>query len=68
MNDTDIQKVQAHLQRTFGNAKIVLKPRPKQKDSVEVYVGEEFVGLVYKDEDEDGSFDFQMSILGEDLG
>lgn len=67
MNDTDIQRVQAHLQRTFANAKITLKPRPKQKDSAEVYVGEEFVGLVYKDEDEDGSFDFQMSILGEDL-
>ena len=39
MNDTDIQKVQAHLQRTFGNAKIALKLRPKQKDSAEVYVG-----------------------------
>ena len=63
-----MQKVQAHLQRTFANAKITLKARPKQKDSAEVYVGEEFVGLVYKDEDEDGSFDFQMSILGEDLG
>ena len=68
MNDTDIQKVQAHLQKTFGNKTIALKLRPKQKDSAEVYVGEEFVGLVYKDEDEDGSFDFQMSILGEDLG
>lgn len=63
-----MQKVQAHLQRTFANKAIVLKLRPKQKDSAEVYVGEEFVGLVYKDEDEDGSFDFQMSILGEDLG
>lgn len=67
MNETDIKRVQAHLQRTFANTKITLKPRPKQKDSAEVYIGEEFVGLVYKDEDEDGSFDFQMSILGEDL-
>ena len=67
MNETDIKRVQAHLQKTFANTTITLKPRPKQKDSVEVYVGEEFVGLVYKDEDEDGSFDFQMSILGEDL-
>lgn len=67
MNETDIKRVQAHLQRTFGNTTIALKLRPKQKDSAEVYVGEEFVGLVYKDEDEDGSYDFQMSILGEDL-
>ena len=67
MTDADLKRVQAHLQTTFGNAKIVLKLRTKQKDSAEVYVGEEFVGLVYKDEDEDGSYDFQMSILGEDL-
>ena len=42
-------------------------PRPRQKDSCEVYVGEEFVGVVYQDEDEDGSFMFEMAILGEDL-
>ncbi|HEX2801381.1 MAG TPA: DUF3126 family protein, partial [Phenylobacterium sp.] len=39
----------------------------KQKDSAEVYVGEEFVGVVFEDEDGDGSFMFEMAILGEDL-
>ena len=68
MEDTDIQRIEAHLKRTFGNGQIALKKRPKQKDSCEVYVGEEFVGVIYQDEDEDGSFMFEMAILGEDLG
>ena len=67
MNDKDIKRVEAHLKRTFGGAAISLKPRPKQKDSCEVYVGEEFVGVVFQDEDEDGSFMFEMAILAEDL-
>ena len=60
-------RVEAHLKRTFGNAGITIKARPKQKDSGEVYVGEEFVGVLYQDEDEDGSFMFEMAILAEDL-
>jgi hypothetical protein len=67
MNDKDLKRIEAHLKRTFGNQTITLKPRPKQKDSCEVYVGEEFVGVVYQDEDEDGSFMFEMAILSEDL-
>lgn len=67
MNDKDIQRIEAHLRRTFANANISLKARPKQKDSAEVYVGEEFIGVVFQDEDEDGSFMFEMAILAEDL-
>ena len=67
MQDQDIQRIEAHLKRTFGNQALQLKKRPKQKDSCEVYVGEEFIGVVYQDEDEDGSFMFEMAILAEDL-
>jgi hypothetical protein len=67
VNDKDIKRIENHLRRTFANQQIVLKARPKQKDSAEVYIGEEFVGVVYQDEDEDGSFMFEMAILGEDL-
>jgi hypothetical protein len=63
----DIQKLEGHLRGTFANARIKLVPRPKQKDSCEVYIGEEFVGVVFQDEDEDGSFMFEMAILAEDL-
>ncbi len=67
MDDKDSKRIETHLRRTFANAQITLKARPKQKDSAEVYIGEEFVGVVYQDEDEDGSFMFEMAILAEDL-
>ena len=67
MNEQDIQRVEAHLKRTFGNPKIAVKLRTKPKDSAEVYVGDEFLGVLYQDEDEDGSFMFEMAILAEDL-
>ena len=67
MKDTDTKRVESHLRRTFGTAAITLKPRPKQKDSAEVYLGDEFIGVVYEDEDEEGSFMFEMAILSEDL-
>ena len=68
MKDTDAKRVEQHLRRTFGNNALSLKPRPKQKDSCEVYIGDEFVGVVYRD-DEDGdlSYNFSMAILDIDL-
>ena len=66
LEDRDAKRIEAHLRRTFGNKALALKAR-KQKDSAEVYIGEEFIGVVYQDEDEDGSFMFEMAILGEDL-
>ena len=67
MEQKDITRVEAHLRRTFGAQTLALKPRPKQKDSAEVYIGEEFLGVVFQDEDDDGSFMFEMAILAEDL-
>jgi hypothetical protein len=68
LTDFEIEKVQSHLRRTFANPTITLKKRLKQKDSAEVYVGDEFIGVVFRD-DEDGelSFMFEMAILDEDL-
>lgn len=64
----DITKVQSHLRKTFGCDDVILKPRSRAKDSAEVYVKEEFIGLVYRDEDEgELSFLFEMAILAEDL-
>lgn len=67
MKTTDMKRLETHLKRTFGNDTIAVKPRPKVTDSAEVYVGEEFLGVVFEDEDEDGSFMFEMAILAEDL-
>ena len=67
MDQKDIERVQAHLKRTFGTPHIALKARPKQKDSAEVEIKGEFIGVIYEDEDEPGSFMFEMAILSEDL-
>jgi uncharacterized protein DUF3126 len=64
----DIKKVETYLRRLFGNTQIRVVPRPKKDDSAEVYIGEEFVGVLFvDDEDEDLSYNFQMAILGSDL-
>jgi hypothetical protein len=66
MDQNDIDRVQAHLKRTFGNPHVAVIAR-KQKDSAEVELKGEFIGVVYEDEDEAGSFLFEMAILAEDL-
>lgn len=67
MNHPEIIKLQKFLQQKFGNRGIDVRPR-KQNDSVEVYLGEEFLGLIYvDDEDGDRSYNFQMAILDVDL-
>jgi hypothetical protein len=68
LNHPEIIKLQNYLQQKFNNRAIDVRPRQKQNDSVEVYVGEEFLGLIYiDDEDGDKSYNFQMAILEEDL-
>jgi hypothetical protein len=66
MTPAEIAKVQDYLFKTFQTKGLEVKPR-KQKDSAEVYIGEDFVGVVYVDEDEAGSYLFEMAILKEDL-
>jgi len=64
----EVRKLDAYLKKVFGNARIRVVPRPKKDDSAEVYVGEEFIGVVFvDDEDGDRSYNFQMAILGTDL-
>ncbi|MFM8821737.1 MAG: DUF3126 family protein [Phenylobacterium sp.] len=67
MDERTLRKIEGHLRGAFANARINVVPRPRQKDSAEVYIGEEFVGVVFEDEDEAGSFMFEMAILAEDL-
>ena len=68
MDVQEIRKIEAYLKRLFGNARIRVVPRPKKEDSAEVYIGEEFVGVLFvDDEDDERSYNFQMAILGADL-
>ena len=68
MDVQEIRKVENYMKRLFGNAHIRVVPRPKKEDSAEVYIGDEFVGVLFvDDEDEERSYNFQMAILGTDL-
>ncbi|MGH6926395.1 MAG: DUF3126 family protein [Propylenella sp.] len=64
----ELKKVERYLRRLFNNSSIAVKGRPRKEDSAEVYVGEEFVGVIYRDdEDEELSYNFSMAILDYDL-
>ena len=68
MSPNEIVKVQAYLQKTFNNSMLKLMKRPKANDSLEVMLDDEFIGIVYRDEDEgEISYQFHMTILEEDL-
>ena len=67
LDQKDIDRIQAHLKRTFGNPHIAVKARERQKDSAEVELKGEFIGVIYEDEDEAGSFLFEMAILPKDF-
>ena len=68
MDVKEVRKLDAYLKRVFGNPKIRVVPRPKKDDSAEVYIGDEFVGVLFvDDEDDERSYNFQMAILAADL-
>ena len=68
MDVKEVRKLDTYLKRVFGNPKIRVVPRPKKDDSAEVYIGDEFVGVLFvDDEDDERSYNFQMAILAADL-
>ena len=66
MDPQEMVRVQAYMRKVFGTKTLSVRARPKIKDSAEVYVGDEFLGIVFKDED-DGDYNFSMAILDVDL-
>ena len=68
MNHPEIIKLQKFLQVKFNNRNIDVRPRAKLNDSVEVFIGDDSIGLIHvDDEDGDKSYIFNMSILDIDL-
>jgi hypothetical protein len=68
VNIEELKKLEGYFRRLFGNDSIRVKARPRKDDSAEVFIGEEFVGVIYKDdEDDELSYNFSMAILEMDL-
>jgi hypothetical protein len=68
MTRSEIWRIEKYLRNLFRLDTISIVERPKQADSVEVQVNGEFIGVIFKDE-EDGetSYAFNMAILEMDL-
>ena len=50
------------------NPSLMVKARPRKDDSCELYLGDEFLGIIFKDEEEgELSYNFSMAILDIDL-
>ena len=68
MTEIEVQKLQKYLRNKFNNDNFRLVSRIKAQDSLEVYLGEEFIGTLYRDEEEgEVSYDLNMAILEIDL-
>ena len=68
MTPQQISQVQSYLRKRFGSESLELRAR-KVQDSVEVYLDDEILGLLYIDEEDkdDISYDLNISILQQDL-
>jgi hypothetical protein len=68
MSPEQITSVKNYLCKRFGTEGFTIKPR-KVSDSVEVYLDDEILGLLYVDDEDpnDISYDLNISILQQDI-
>ncbi|MBW8636513.1 DUF3126 family protein [Hoeflea sp. WL0058] len=68
MKPEELRKLDSYFKHTF-NAKMAVRKRPNKDDSAEVYIGDEFLGVLFRDDDDedDLSYNFTMAILEIDL-
>ena len=68
MNSDEIAQLETYMRKTFDLQTIEVRQRPNKDDSSEVYIGDEFIGILFRDDDDgDLSYQFQMAILEFDL-
>ena len=53
MTPAEIKSLETYLRKTFELNAIDVRKRQKKEDSVEVFVKEEFIGIIYKEAQED---------------
>jgi Protein of unknown function (DUF3126) len=64
----EILKLEHYLKKVFRLPAIQVRQRPRKDDSAEVFVDEEFIGVIFRDDDEgEVAYQFQMAILDYDL-
>jgi hypothetical protein len=64
----ELARLQAYLRKTFGAPTLEVRPQGKKDDMAEVFINNEFVAALYREEEEgETSYQFQMAILDMDL-
>jgi len=70
VKSNELEQLGAYLRKIFQStaSSLEVRARPRKDDSAEVYIDDEFVAIVYRD-DEDGelSYNVSMAILQMDL-
>ena len=51
----------------FGNEKLRVVPRPKKTDSSEIYLDDEYIAVLFRDDASGRSWTFEMAVLDFDL-
>ena len=68
MDRITLKKIENFFKQKFKNKNIKIEGRANKDDSAEVFIDDEFIGVVFEDnEDGDTCFQFNMTILSEDL-
>ena len=68
MDRITIKKIENFFKQKFNNKKIKIEGRANKSDSAEVLIDDEFIGVVFEDnEDGDTCYQFNMTMLSEDL-
>ena len=68
MDRATLKKIEIFFKQKFNNKKIKIEGRLNKDDSAEVLIEDEFIGVVFEDnEDGETCFQFNMTILSEDL-
>jgi hypothetical protein len=55
------------VRNKFGNQKLRIVPRPKKTDSSEVYLDDEYIAVLFRDDASGRSWTFEMAVLDFDL-
>jgi len=64
----DVPRLERYLRKLFGNDQLKVVMHPKKTDMAEISIGEEFIGPVYRKEEEgEVTYQFQIAILDFDL-
>ncbi len=68
LTKSEIQKLEKYFQTLMNTQNLYIKESSSKDAPAEVYKASEFLGVIYKNEDEgEVSYDYHMTILPEDL-